>query len=242
MKISVNILCWNNRKTLVEALKVLKLELEGLDYEIIIVDNGSNDGTADQDFSGTTYIRNGSNRGISHGKNQGIEISRGEYIMLMDGDIIPIPGSIRKFIEFLDGEPLADAIGFYPDKGINQININGQTHHEERCDNLFEPRPYDCHCIYFSLYRRRVFDDVRFCTDGVFGEPGYGWEDFEFNDRMVEAGFSQWAAHINRAGGRYYHDINSSIRTMGNMKFRETSVARRKFYYERLKNAGQDNT
>jgi len=233
--ISINILCWNNCKTLVETLKVLSYELKGIDHEIIVVDNGSSDGTVDIDFGNTTYIRNESNRGISHGKNQGIDASKGDYILLLDGDIIPIPGSIRCFIDFLDETPEADAIGFYSNKFSNQINKNGQKHHEERCDLLFEPRLHTSHCIYYSLYRRIVFDNVRFCTDGVFGESGYGWEDFDFHSRMTRAGFSQWVAHINNAKGKYFHDINSSIRSMGTTKFRESSVARRTLFYEREK-------
>lgn len=241
MKLSVNILCWNNRACVEQTLKVLKHELEDIDHEIIICDNGSSDGTIDIDTTGTTYIRNEQNRGISHGKNQGLDVSKGDYIMLMDGDIIPIPGSITKFMEFLDETLEADAIGFYPNKGIAQINKNGQKHHEERCENLFQPKLYDCHCIYFGMYRRRVFDTIRFCTDGAFGEVGYGWEDFDFYEQMVRAGFSQWVTHINNAKGRYFHNINSSIRTMGRMKFRESTVARRKLYYERWGDARQAN-
>ena len=237
MRISINILCWNNRKCLEQTLKVLDYELEGIESEIIVVDNGSTDGTDKLDLSDVTYIRNPVNRGISHGKNQGIEASQGYYIMLLDGDIIPTPGSIIKFIEFLDENKQADAIGFYSNKFSNQINRNGQLHHEERCDLLFNPKEHSSHCVYYSLYRREVFDKVRFCTDGVFGEPGYGWEDFDFHNSMVNAGFSQWVAHVNNPGGKYFHNINSSIRCMGSAKFRETSTARRELYQERLINA-----
>ena len=233
MKISVNILCWNTGKALEQTLKVLDQELEGYSHEIIVVDNGSKDGTDKLDLSGVRYIKNEENRGISHGKNQGVEISGGEYIMLLDGDIIPIPNSIRCFMAFLDTTPEADAIGFYSNKFSNQINRNGQKHHEERCECLFDPKPHNSHCIYYGLYRREIFDKIRFCTDGVFGETGYGWEDFDFHDQLVQCGFNQWVAHINHAKGKYFHDINSSIRAMGNAKFRSTTIARRDLYYKR---------
>ena len=232
-KISINILCWNTCRTLKQTLKVLKEELKGIEHEIVIVDNGSSDGTFDLDKGNATYIRNEGNRGISHGKHQGIDVSKGDYIMLLDGDVIPTPGSIICFIKFLDKNKDADAIGFYPNKYSNQINKNGQIHHEEYCYNLFEPKPYDCHCIFYGLYRREVFDKVRFCVEGALGEAGYGWEDFDFHSNMVRAGFSQWVAHINNAKGKYFHDINSSIRSMGRAKFRETSIARRKVFYDR---------
>ncbi len=241
MKLSVNILCWNTMRTLKQTLKVLEYELEGVESEIIVVDNGSVDGTCALEFGRAVYIKNEENRGISHGKNQGIDASTGEYILLLDGDIIPMPGSIKCLMEFLDTTSESDAIGFYPNKHTNQMNKNGQIHHEEYCYNLFEAKPYDCHCIYYGLYRRGIFDKVRFCTKGVFGAPGYGWEDFDFHGRMVQAGFNQWVAHINHAKGKYFHDINSSIRCMGNKKFRETTIERRDFYYERLKDAGQDH-
>ncbi len=249
MKLSINILCWNTLRTLKQALEVIEQELEDIGHEIVVVDNGSTDGTK-QYLQAIAVGSNGiikpiikeKNEGISYGKNAGIEASKGDYIMLLDGDIIPIPGSIIKFMEFLDKTKEADAIGFYSNKYSNQINRNGQIHHEERCDRLFEPRPHSSHCIYYGLYRREVFDKVRFCTDGAFGEPGYGWEDFDFHSQMVRAGFSQWVAHINNAKGKYFHDINSSIRMMGRQKFRESSVARRAVFHEREKLADARQT
>ena len=235
MRLSVNILCWNTCDTLVKSLAVLKTELAEVEHEIIVVDNGSTDEIGEVDFTGVTYIRNKDNRGISHGKNQALDVSKGDYILLIDGDIVPTPGSLICFINFLDSNIEADAIGFYPNKFSNQVNKNGQTHYEEQCFSLHEPKPYTCHCIYYGMYRRKVFDEVRFCTDDAFGEPGYGWEDFDFHARMVRAGFSQWVAGINTAKGKYYHNINSSIRCMGGKEFRKTSMIRRDLFYKREK-------
>lgn len=242
MMISVNILCWNNKDTLNETLKVLDYELCGRKHEIIVVDNGSDDGTAEflarctKKNPKIKAVINPANRGISKGKNQGIDKSSGDLIVLLDGDIIPIPGSIICLIDYMKSNQAVDAIGFLPNKWTNQKNQmgdHGQKHHEEVCKELFDPHIHDSHCIYYGIYRRHVFNVCRFCEEGEFGHPGYGWEDFDFYRQMEKAGIKQWAAGMNNAAGKYYHEINSSIRNMGTKEFRDTSLARQKLYKQR---------
>ena len=199
MKLSINILSWNTYATLHETLHVLIKELRGIDSEVIIVDNGSTDGC-----ERLATIRNGENLGISKGKNQGIDTSKGDYILLLDGDIIPVPNSIVCLVAYLDAHPECQAIGFLPNKFTNR-----KEEAEERCENLEPVERYYGHCIYYGLYRRELFDKIKF--DEQYG-PGYGWEDLDFFMQMQSNGISQWVAGINHSAGRYYHQINSSLK------------------------------
>lgn len=225
---------------------MIDLELGGMPHETIVVDNGSGDGTRDflmecirkRPSAMIKPIINTENRGISHGKNQGVEASVGEYIFLLDGDIIPIPNSINCLLAWMESHDQCQAIGFPPNKFAREMNRpGGAKHHENYCEVLHNPRVHKSHCIYYGIYRREVFDKVKFCTEGPFGEPGYGWEDFDFYQQMKAAGIEQWVAGINNAAGKYYHAINSSIRSMGRREFQESAKRRKAFYNERWPDA-----
>lgn len=199
MKLSVNILTWNTLPTLEMTLEILKKELEGIDSEIIIVDNGSIDGCQD-----LATIKNPVNLGISKAKNQGIDASRGDYIFLIDGDVVPVPNSIRLLVEHLDKDFSCDAIGFLPDKFCNTLRGD----YERECRVLDPILRHHGHCIYYGIYRREVWDKIHF--DENYG-VGYGYEDLDTFMQMEAKGIKQWAAGMNSMAGKYYHAINSSI-------------------------------
>jgi GT2 family glycosyltransferase len=87
--ISVVMLNYNGLNYLKETIPPI-LNLDYKNYEIIVVDNGSNDGSIEfiKMFEGIKLIENDRNLGYSQGKNIGIKKSKGEYILLMDNDIL----------------------------------------------------------------------------------------------------------------------------------------------------------
>jgi glycosyltransferase involved in cell wall biosynthesis len=229
MMLSVNILCWNN-------LDVLRLSIPQLlneigNGEIIVIDQNSTDGTKDFFLALTDhrikYIYLNENIGISKGKNLGFNHSQGQYIFCLDGDVLPVRGSINKFIEYLEANPGVDGIGALPNKFLDHL---GQE--EKECYEIFNPQPHKCACLFYGLYRRKVIESVQMCEEGPFGKPGYGWEDHDFFKRLQNSGFVQYAADINNKNGRYYHKINSSIRVMGAKNFSTSFEERRKFFHE----------
>lgn len=226
MKLSVAILTWQNIKTLPHTITILKDELKDVCHEIIIVDQGSNDGTEEY-----ATIRNYQNVGISKGKNQGIDAASGEYVLLLDGDVVPVPGSVLRLMEHLDNNPQCDALGMYPNKFAIEPNRHREEHHESYCNKLVDPRPSPTACLFYGMYRRKIFDEgLRMDEGGPFGEEGYGWEDHDFFMQMKDRGIIQYVAHINHPAGKYYHAINSSIRNMGREKYIETSRKRNEYF------------
>lgn len=241
MKISVNILCWNNGDVLEMSLPMLLEELKYIDHEIIIVDQGSTDGSRDfilkwkekHPWLLMNIMFNSENMGISKGKNQLIDHSRGEYIFMMDGDVCPVPQSILRLAKYLDENKDKHALGMYPNVWTDEGGKNGSRYAEVRCEELIDPVPHKCACLFYGMYRRSIFKEgLRMCEDGAFGLPGYGWEDHDFFKRMQERGIVQYVAHINRPKGKYYHKINSSIRVMGDTAFRKSMSDRSKQFKE----------
>jgi GT2 family glycosyltransferase len=91
--ISVVVVNWN-RKDLLRACLASLQRQAGVTLEIIVVDNGSSDGSADlaeREF-GAQVIRNGENRGFCAANNQGIAAARGEFIALLNNDAEAEPG------------------------------------------------------------------------------------------------------------------------------------------------------
>src|SRR5450631_4215512 len=84
-----------------------------LDYELVIIDDGSIDGSKSiaQEYinlfsPGITIIYHyQSNQGLACARNTGIAISSGEYIALLDPDDIWLPDRLEKEVEVLDKNP-----------------------------------------------------------------------------------------------------------------------------------------
>lgn len=235
MKVSVNILCWNNEKTIGMTLLNAYNDVKDLKHEFIIVDNGSKDNSCDiiSNFVSHTlsdnyhFIRNKENLGISVGKNTSVSLSKGEYILFLDGDVVPVPNSIILMLDWLDVTK-EYALGMYPNKFVTDHHIADQY-----CKELENILPHECACLFYGIYRRELFKlGLRMCEDGEMGGPGYGWEDHDFYMRLKQMRVTQYAADINNRFGRYYHNINSSIRAMGREKYVESSRARAKHFHE----------
>jgi len=233
MKVSVCILVWNCLNVLRDSFEHLYYEVEALNGEIVVVDNGSTDGTRkffDNQYKNCKafkYYRFPKNEGISKGKNKGIEMAEGDYLVLLDGDVDPTPNSIRMMCDYLDDNPEHHALGFYPNSWSRDRNNFGQKNIEERCNELWNPQEINRCCIYYGIFRRWMFDQgLRMNEEGEFGKEGYGWEDFDFLERMNAMGITQYVAGMNHENGKYFHNINSSIRAMGRQKYIDTSQAR----------------
>jgi GT2 family glycosyltransferase len=86
----------------------------GLEYEIIVVDNASSDGTPERlcdEFPYVRLIRNDRNVGFTRAHNQAIAASSGDYILWLNTDTILQPHTISGLMEFLDAHPRAGIVG-----------------------------------------------------------------------------------------------------------------------------------
>ena len=84
------------------------------DYEVIVSDNGSTDGSAKKiraQFPGVRVVENRVNLGFARGNNAGIGEARGDYVLILNPDTIMHEGSLDRWIEFADRHPEAGAFG-----------------------------------------------------------------------------------------------------------------------------------
>lgn len=115
-KVSVIILSWNGLKDTIECLDSVK-KIDYPNYEIIVVDNGSTDGSPEEIarlFPEITLIRNKENLGYAEGNNIGIRyaLSNGaDYILLLNNDTVVDAKILKSFIEAADMYPEAGIFG-----------------------------------------------------------------------------------------------------------------------------------
>src|SRR4051794_40223119 len=90
--VSVIIPCYNARRFLSDTLASVFAQ-SYRETQVIIIDDGSTDGTADliRSFSDRIIAEHGPNRGVSAARNRGTALARGEFIQYLDADDLLIP-------------------------------------------------------------------------------------------------------------------------------------------------------
>jgi GT2 family glycosyltransferase len=114
VNVSVIIVNWNTKKLLRDCLSSVCEHAGDIDYEIIVIDNASNDGSAEMvknDFRQVILIENSENRGFAAANNQGIAVAKGRYVLLLNSDTIVLDNAIAKTVRFADENPQAAVIG-----------------------------------------------------------------------------------------------------------------------------------
>jgi GT2 family glycosyltransferase len=114
MDVSVIIVNWNTRKMLLDCIESIISQSKFCTTEIIVVDNGSEDGSQEaiiNTFPFVTLINNGINLGFSKANNIGIKYSKGKYICLVNSDVILKEGCIDKMYEYMENNPPIGVLG-----------------------------------------------------------------------------------------------------------------------------------
>ena len=102
--LSVIIVNWTTRELLRACLASVKRHTTGLGYELIVVDNGSSDGSpamVRKEFPEAVRIENPDNRGCAVANNQGIRAAKGRAVLLLNSDTELAENSLMKLHRFL---------------------------------------------------------------------------------------------------------------------------------------------
>jgi N-acetylglucosaminyl-diphospho-decaprenol L-rhamnosyltransferase len=107
-RLSIVVLSWNTRELLAACLASLRAVSGELPLQLIVVDNASEDGSADmvaERFPEAHLVRNPRNDGYAIGNNLGAALARGEHLLLLNSDTEVAPGVLPALVAFLDSHP-----------------------------------------------------------------------------------------------------------------------------------------
>jgi len=114
LALSIIIVNWNTRGLLAQCLQSLYDTTSDLDFEVIVVDNASADGSAamvHRDFPQVQIIANAENVGFVQANNQALVRCRGRYVLLLNSDARVLPESVDKAVRFMEEHPRAGVVG-----------------------------------------------------------------------------------------------------------------------------------
>lgn len=115
-KVSIIILNWNGKEDTIECLESLK-QITYSNYEIILVDNGSTDGSVEvlkKQYPEIEIIENSQNLGYAEGNNVGIRkaIEKNvDYILLLNNDTIVSPEFLEELVKVAEGNSKIGIVG-----------------------------------------------------------------------------------------------------------------------------------
>jgi GT2 family glycosyltransferase len=198
--VSVVVVNLNRRELLRKCLESLLAQTDA-ELEVIVVDNGSTDGSAacvDTEFPGIRLIRNRDNKGFCAANNQGIAIARGEFVALLNNDAEADAGWLAAMVKVAGEKPVGmvackilvhgdekriDKVGhlIYPD-GQNRGRGTGclDQGQFDRVEEVLWPDG----CA--ALYRKEMLDQI-----GGFDEDFFAYaDDAELGLRARIAGWT----------------------------------------------------
>ncbi|MGC8667968.1 MAG: glycosyltransferase family 2 protein [Chthonomonadales bacterium] len=130
MTLSIILVNWNTRDYLLGALHSIYRNPPPFEFEVIVVDNASADGSAEavaRKYPQVCLIANNANEGYARGNNQGVAASRGRYVLLLNPDVVVWPGSLERAVELLERRPEVGVLAaklVHPD-GTVQKSVRG---------------------------------------------------------------------------------------------------------------------
>jgi GT2 family glycosyltransferase len=105
--VSILIVNWNTRELVLSCLDSLPESVGGISCEVLVVDNGSIDGSGDvlEQRRDITLIRNTRNLGYAAAVNEAYRRSSGDFVLLLNSDVDLRPGALSFLTEFLSEHP-----------------------------------------------------------------------------------------------------------------------------------------
>ena len=208
MKLSVVIVSYNVRTYLEKCLQSVQKALDGIEGEVFVVDNHSEDDSVAvvrTDYPWVRLIESPENVGFARANNIAIRQSEAEYVLLLNPDTVVEEETLRQSLAFMDAHPEAGGAG------VMMHNADGTLAPESRraiptpwvsCLKMlgFTKRYYMSHLPWnqpsqievisgaFCLLRKKALDEIGLLDETFFM---YG-EDIDLSYRLLKGGWQNW--------------------------------------------------
>lgn len=207
--LSIVIITYDSLALLRQCVESVRRATKKAAYEIIVVENGSSDGTTDwlRSQPDIKSIYNENNRGVAPARNQGLSAGEGRYLLILDADTIVEPGALDVLVERMDAHPetglgapkLTDADGnlqytcrHYP-SAFSKIyrRLPFRFAKKQLAAEMLEDWPHDAERTVdyaigaCQIFRREAYERVGPLDERIF----YGPEDIDYCIRMWSRGW-----------------------------------------------------
>ena len=208
MKLSIVIVSYNVRSYLDQCLQSVQKALEGIEGEVFVVDNHSDDDSVEtvrNHYPWVTLIENQENLGFAKANNQAIRQSQAEYVLLLNPDTVVAEDTLRGGLTFMDEHPKAGGAGVMmcyedgsrapesrralPTPWVAALKMLGFTKRY-----YMSHLPWDQPCRIevvsgaFCLLRHEALKTVGLLDEDFFM---YG-EDIDLSFRLLKGGWENW--------------------------------------------------
>ncbi|MFN3468827.1 MAG: glycosyltransferase family 2 protein [Novosphingobium sp.] len=176
--VSIMLVNWNTREMTLECLRTVYAETREVPFEVILVDNGSHDGSAEAiraEFPQVVLMAETENHGFAIATNISVSRARGRYVLLLNTDTLVLDGAIDKLLAFARRRPEAKIWGgrtLFEDRVLNPGSCWGRV------------TPWSSFCQAMGL-------NAVFRNSEIFNSEGYGGWDrgTERNVDIVQGSF-----------------------------------------------------
>jgi glycosyltransferase involved in cell wall biosynthesis len=174
--ISVIIPTYNRGWIIKEAIDSV-LAQEYINYELIVVDDGSTDDTHDilNSYQKNFLVLRQNNKGVSAARNRGFAAASGRFIAFLDSDDIWLPQKLSQQVDFFQSNP--DALICQTEEIWirNNVRVNPKKRHKKPSGMIFEPSLSLCLVSPSAvMIKKNLFEEV-----GLFDETLPACEDYD---------------------------------------------------------------
>jgi GT2 family glycosyltransferase len=199
--VSIVIVTYNSIEFIEPCLNSIRQHTTYPHYEVILLDNGSTDGTPEfvrryaQAHAGVRFISSDQNHGFAAGNNAAIAESRGEYLILLNPDTIVTSGWVGRLLAHFRRDESIGVLGPVTNSAGNELKINVSYRNAPEMERFAEEvcqshrgEAFDLHVVplFCAMIPRGVWDSVGALDEGY--EIGM-FEDDDFAQRIRQAGF-----------------------------------------------------
>ena len=207
MDVSIVIVSWNTRDDLRAAVDSCFRYSDGLDIEVIVVDNGSTDLSAEMlrtDFPQVCLIQNQHNAGYTVACNQAVADATGRYYLMLNSDAALTAGCLRELVTLMDRNPdiaaasprlqFPDgsnqyAAGIFPRLSVHILPAATIRSIELAATDRFE-QPGDCYDVDYVFGACNIVRATVVAEVGPMDERIFMWyDDADWQKRMADAGY-----------------------------------------------------
>jgi GT2 family glycosyltransferase len=240
MEISVITINWNTRDLLHNCLESIYKTIHSIDYEVIVVDNASQDGSfamLQEKHPQVKVIQNTENRGFGAANNQAMHIMTGQYALLLNSDTILTENAVAELLTFMETHPDAamacgqllnadgtqqNSIASFPTlltllANMPLLEYLFPKRYPSKRYHYDEPIEIDSAIGACLLVRKKAIDEV-----GMFDERYFFF--FEETD---------WAYQMKKAGWKIYHVPTAFIYHLQGQSIGRDVRSRIEFYHSR---------